>query len=455
MFRFALALFAVSLAAQDAQDSVFFQKPYLQLGDRPKLGSEEGVDLMWLGHDRDVAWTVRYRVGATWRKATVKELRRVAVDGTAPHRVFSASINKLKPGMRFAYTVAAQGKPAFQGGAVARKGANTDSHFVIFGDCAADTPGQRAVAYQVSKETPDYIFIPGDIVYSKGRVSEYQQKFWPIYNADNADPLVGAPLLRSTLFTGVVGNHDSQPQPDFAAAADLFGFYRYWSLPLNGPVLSAGGKNTPHFKGNEDAQKSFLASAPNYPGMANYSFDYGTVHWTVIDSNTYVDFMDPEFQDWLRNDLKANAQAKWRFVAFHHPPFNSSKAHFKEQRARVLSKIFEEGKADLVISGHVHNYQRSFPMTFEVEAGFELAGHSEVPGKWTLGKGPIYLITGAGGAGLYNVEQNGDPSSFQSFTEKFVSDTHSFTVVDAGVKTLKVRQVSAAGKELDSFTLTR
>ena len=38
--------------------------------------------------------------------------------------------------------------------------------------------------------------IPGDIVYTRGRVSEYRENFWPVYNAEDASPSVGAPLLR-------------------------------------------------------------------------------------------------------------------------------------------------------------------------------------------------------------------------------------------------------------------
>ena len=210
-----------------------------------------------------------------------------------------------------------------------------------------------------------------------------------------------------------------------------------------------------------------IAAGESYPRMANYSFDYGSVHWTVIDSNPYVDWSSPELREWVQQDLKAAAKAKWRIVAFHHPPFNSSKAHFKEQRIRLLSSIFEAGKVDLVLSGHVHNYQRTHPLTFEIEPGFILAkGATEVPGKWTLDKsfdgdknthpkGVLYVITGAGGANLYNKEQNGDPSSWLDFTNKFVSDVHSFTVIDAKSKKLKFRQVSAEGKELDRFTIRR
>ena len=103
--------------------------------------------------------------------------------------------------------------------------------------------------------------------------------------------------------------------------------------------------------------------------MANFSFDYGNAHWTVLDSNPYVDWTDPELRAWVERDLAAAKDATWRFVAFHHPPFNSSRAHFGDQRMRVLVDLFEAGRVDVVWSGHVHNYQRTFPLTFAADRG--------------------------------------------------------------------------------------
>ena len=89
-----------------------------------------------------------------------------------------------------------------------------------------------------------------------------------------------------------------------------------------------------------------------------------------------------------------------------------------------------------------------------------------VPGQWTLDKafdgkadtrpeGVIYLVTGAGGAGLYNPEQQDKPETWQAFTDKFISKVHSITVADVDGKTLTVRQVSADGEELDRFVVTK
>ncbi len=67
----------------------------------------------------------------------------------------------------------------------------------------------------------------------------------------------------------------------------------------------------------------------------------------------------------------------------------------------------------------------------------------------------IYLVTGAGGARLYDPEQQDDPASWLSFTDKFISTVNSFTEVDASGGTLTIRQISKDGQELDHFVVTK
>ncbi|MCZ2147714.1 MAG: hypothetical protein LC126_08050 [Bryobacterales bacterium] len=67
----------------------------------------------------------------------------------------------------------------------------------------------------------------------------------------------------------------------------------------------------------------------------------------------------------------------------------------------------------------------------------------------------LYLVTGAGGARLYNPEQENKPESWQEFTTRFVSNTHSFTLADAEDSRLTVRQVDENGKEVDRFVVTK
>jgi hypothetical protein len=131
-----------------------------------------------------------------------------------------------------------------------------------------------------------------------------------------------------------------------------------------------------------------------------------------------------------------------------------------------MAEIFEAGKVDIVFNGHVHNYQRSYPLRFVPAQRAEGKPRGPIGGRWTLDKrfdggartrpdGIIYLVTGAGGAGLYNPEQQDDRGSWQEFTDKFISKVHSLTVVDVDARSLTVRQVSADGAELDRFVVTK
>ena len=196
-----------------APEGPFLVKPYLQLGHSPAAGS---LILLWHAGDADADWEVEYRSGAErpWRKAQAASARPIAVPGVEPHWVYRAVLTGLEPGGDFSYRVRKGGEVVFSAAGRAPKGADQAYRFVAFGDGGADTPEQKAIAYRTFLAKPDFVMIPGDIVYGRGRVSEYREKFWPIYNADQASPGVGAPLLRSTLFRRRAGqprHRDSRP----------------------------------------------------------------------------------------------------------------------------------------------------------------------------------------------------------------------------------------------------
>ena len=203
--------------------------------------------------------------------------------------------------------------------------------------------------------------------------------------------------------------------------------------------------------------------------MANFSFDHGNAHWTVLDANPYVDWTDRELRAWLQRDLASASGATWRFVAFHQPGFNSARKHSDEENMRQVADLLEAGKVDVVFCGHVHNYQRSFPLTFRAD---RTEGNPPSNKKGLIGGtvDPRPVVRrhqpnpGAGcdlsdhrrrGASLYNPEQQDDPASWKEFTHKFISKVHSLTIADVEGPKLTVRQVSLEGEELDRFVLTR
>ena len=471
-FRVALLLLTLLNTAAMAQD-VFVNKPYLQIGDH---SSPQSMQLLWHAADANAVWVVEHKNASEnkWIKTDSLRFTVVAVLGITPHRVYHAALTGLTAGKTFSYRIWKDGKIVFTAEAQAIKTQVQPYRFVAFGDIGAEKPDQKRLAVQAFKVKPDFVVVPGDIVYENGLISEYNKKFWPIYNADQLSDSA-APIMRSIPFIAAVGNHDADNR-DLDKYPDALAYYTFWDQPLNGPLGKEGGAIVPVLKGSEANKKAFLTAAgETYPRMSNFSFEYGNAHWTVLDADTYVDWTDKELTDWVTKDLAASKDAVWHFVMFHHPGFNSSREHYEQQQMRLLSPIFEAGKVDVVFNGHAHNYQRSYPLTFTPDKkGTLLVGGKDnkiirgrvVNGRWVLdksfdgksnthAKGIIYIVTGAGGQELYNPEQEADEDSWQKFTYKFISTVHSLTVVDVNGKTATIRQISADGKEVDSFKITK
>jgi hypothetical protein len=483
-----LAATTLLLSYTPPEPEPFLEKPYLQLGDSPKLATSESLIVLWHTTSESADWKVEVRTSKdnAWRAAGTPSATKVsapkgepwttvnkqgvkkenpAPEPIAPHLVYRARLTNLVPGEEFHYRLLRGGKPVFDAVGHARKSARQPFRFAVFGDCGQGTPSENAIAYQTYLTKPDFVFIPGDIVYGSGRISEYRTKFFPNYGAQEPSPMNGAPLLQSVPFIAAPGNHDTALN-NFQRYPDALAYFLYWDQPLNGPVPPANAAKTTHTLTGTIGQSEFMdAAKPRYPRMANFSFDYGNSHWTVLDANTYMDWSNPGLREWLTKDLAAAQSAAWRFVAFHQPGFNSSHEHFAEQQMRPLSPIFEAGHVDVVFAGHVHNYQRSFPLTFTPD-GSPMGPKGEVAGDWKLDKtfgdgagakpqGVIYIVSGGGGAELYNPEQQSDPTSWQSFTSKFVSQVHSLSVVDIDGKTFRMKQLSETGDVVDSFRIAK
>ena len=469
-----LALFAIvfTCTVSNAQE-VFINKPYVQIGNNASTAT---LKVLWHAANADAKWEVEHRANskAAWKQADAISYTVLAQVNVAPNRVYHASLSGLAAGTTFQYRILKDGKEVFTSEAKASKAFDQPYRFVVMGDIGALSGDQKKLAERAYLEKPDFIAVPGDIVYENGLVSEYNKKFWPVYNADKADS-TGAPIMRSVPFIAAVGNHDADMR-DLDKMPDALAYYIYFDQPLNGPIAAEGSALVPVLKGSDKNKKAFYdAAGETYPRMSNFSYDYGNAHWTVIDADTYVDWTDSTLKDWVKKDLAASKNATWHFVMFHHPGFNSSLEHNEQQQMRLLAPIFEKGKVDVVFNGHVHNYQRSFPLTFTpIRNGTLMVGGKDnktvrgrvVVGKWTLDKtydgitnthpkGVIYVITGAGGQELYNPEQENDPDTWQKFTHKFISTVHTLTSAAINGNKLVIRQLDINGKEMDRFVVEK
>jgi hypothetical protein len=448
-------------------DHTFLFKPYLQLGDNPGLADPERAEVVWHTADQDADWWVEVKStpDGAWVRTPKPEARRVLLEKVDPHRIYHVPIGGLKPGGKFSYRVGRGEQTLFEAEGRARMPVGMPYRTVVIGDIAAGTSAASRIAWRIGEAHPDLLVITGDIVYSRGRISEYAERFFPVYNADTPSPNQGAPILRTTLAAASPGNHDIAHR-NIGSFPDILGYFLAWSQPLNGPLGTIGAPNTPIIEGPPDQIKAWLAAAgPTYPRMANFSFDFGDAHWLMLDANPHVDWSDPALRAWVERDLASVRPGAWKFAACHHPGFNSSVAHAHEQQMRLLTDLFERGGVSIVFGGHVHNYQRTYPFTFQQDGKGQL-GDGHVNGVWTIDrafdgvkqtvpKGIIYVITGGGGATLHDTIRGSRPDTRLEITKQVVSDIHSFTTLDIEPTRLHLEQINDAGAVVDAFTVTR
>lgn len=343
---------------------------------------------------------------------------------------------------------------------------------VMVGDLAQGLHAQKEIAYRISLQKPEFLVALGDIVYPSGRVNQYTAFYWGTYNnVTEAGLKTGAPLMASVPFYPVLGNHDVKTNLS-RGTPDALGIYLFFSPPKNGP--GEGPWTTPLDAKDPTCQTFRAATVDSYPYIDTYSFDNGPAHFVVINTNRPL--TTPAFQKWLIDDLKAT-KAKWKFVCYHVPAFQSSKAHYTEQQVRQLEPIFEECGVDLTFSGHVHNYQRSVPIKFVPKGDVKPSAKNKkflVNGDFTLdtkfdgvkntrADGVIHIVAGGGGAILYGPGLDATkgylkaygPANYADFTAHMVVDRHSLVVLDLSPERLDLRAIGEAGDELDRISLTK
>jgi hypothetical protein len=149
-------------------------------------------------------------------------------------------------------------------------------------------------------------------------------------------------IFRETVFWPTLGNHDARTA-DSATQSGVF--YDIFTLPT---MAQAGGV----MSGTE----------------AYYSFNYGNTHFVCFNSCDVDRKPGSLMLDWLKRDLAAN-KLEWTIAYFHHPPYTKGSHNsddktgenidLTEIRQNVIP-ILEEGGTDLVLTGHSHDYERSW-----------------------------------------------------------------------------------------------
>jgi hypothetical protein len=109
----------------------------------------------------------------------------------------------------------------------------------------------------------------------------------------------------------------------------------------------------------------YFGEAAGDPGKGYYSYDLGA--WHIVSLNSECEEVggctagSPE-EKWLRADLAAHP-ASCTAAYWHKPLFSSGGAHGNYLDVLPLWQALYDAHADIVISGHDHNYERFAPQT--------------------------------------------------------------------------------------------
>jgi hypothetical protein len=96
-------------------------------------------------------------------------------------------------------------------------------------------------------------------------------------------------------------------------------------------------------------------------GRGYYSYDLGDWHIVSLNSNVSMSAGSAQEQ-WLRADLAASTK-KCTLAYWHHPRFSSGTTHGNFTAAQPIWQALYDLNADVVLSGHEHNYERFAPQS--------------------------------------------------------------------------------------------
>lgn len=215
--------------------------------------------------------------------------------------------------------------------------------------------------------------------------------------------------------------------------------------------LVADGHDTSLWPVFFDIEKDLLRQAAFFPSLGNhernahefyeylqasqpyYSFDWGTAHFSVINSDiANVSASEAARQSfwaeqtrWLEEDLQTHQTAEYRFVVAHHPPYTAvERRQGDNPQMTALVPMMEKYHVSAGFFGHDHNYQHY------------------------LKNGVHYVITGGGGAPLYDV--NKPPAGITVKT----ASIENFVKVSVDGKTTHVQAIAIDGRVLDDFEIS-
>jgi hypothetical protein len=105
----------------------------------------------------------------------------------------------------------------------------------------------------------------------------------------------------------------------------------------------------------------YFGAAAGDPAKGYYSYDLGDWHIIVLNSSIAHDAASVQVS-WLTSDLAATTKS-CTLAYWHHPRFSSGSGHGNDPSVQPFWDALYAANADLILSGHDHDYERFAPQT--------------------------------------------------------------------------------------------
>jgi 3',5'-cyclic AMP phosphodiesterase CpdA len=273
--------------------------------------------------------------------------------------------------------------------------AQTAFSFAVFGDTEARTHVNEKIANAVWEKRPNFAVLTGDL--TDGGTEKHRFE-WTHEFFLGLNPLIG----RIPLVT-VPGNGEG----------DLYWYSYYNFMP---------------------------------EPRAYYRFSYGNADFFMLNSNKTKSEFAPDGKQykWLEGEL-AKSKATWKFVVHHHPPYTSeeddygntwtnSATLYGDQEIYPVIPLYEKYNVDMVLYGHIHSYERSWPIRNN---------------KIDTRHGIIYLQTGGAGGNL--ADHSPTPTWFNLKKER----GYHYVLVHIHHSRLSLSMFDIEGRMKDTFERTK
>lgn len=261
--------------------------------------------------------------------------------------------------------------------------------FAVVGDTQGNPKVWGRIAGLMARERPSFIVHAGDLVQYGPHKDDWTDEFFK----------PASELFRFYPFYPTIGNHEMNHN----------WFYRYVCLP-----------------------------DPEW----FYTVKKGSV--LFIFANTNNDILPGSEQYKKLEKILASSGEMWKVMVHHHPVYTSSdnsygNSWFQRQQHGDpneihLKTLYETYGVDVVLNGHIHLYERTWPVA---------------KNKVDFNNGVTYITLGGGGGGLDK------PAANKTWYAARTRDTHHFLDVNIAGQCFSARAIDTSGVIFDSWTIEK